>query len=431
MGDCSIDVTLSKIMEMIAVEMSKLKLLYPNTPLLLDERLHWKNIIDSSIEVMPRSRVLDGGRIVATYTMAEMGELNYHSELAYTPVAQDGKAFNDFAELDEPVIRSLRSICQSELDCQICYALVLDPLTTCCGHTFCRKCVARVLDHSKLCPACRRPLPMPPGAAAEPTNKSISTLLSGLCPDLVALRVEVAAQEEAEFEKEGNTPIFPVTLAYPSMPTFLHIFEARYRLMIRRAVESGSGKFGMVMYNRRGQPQGSLGNVHFKQYGTMLQIVSLEMLPDGRSLIEARGISRFKILETRMLDGYIVAKVQGIDDISLNEEENLEAQETSTAVEQSVPGALPPLDSLSTQQLLQIGLDFINRGRQASEPWLHERILAAYGQPPLDAAIFPYWLACVLPIAEEEKYQLLMITSVRGRLKLTANWIRRIDASRW
>ena len=428
MGDCAVDVTLTKIVETVATEMTKFNLISPDTPLLLDERLHWRNIIDSSIEVMPRSRILHGGKLVATYTMADMGELNYYSDVAYTPVDQEGRTYT---ELDELVIDSLRSICQSELDCQICYALVLDPLTTSCGHTFCRKCIARVLDHSKLCPACRRPLPMPPGAAVEPTNKSISALLADLCPDLVSLRAEIAAQEEAELEEGGNIAIFPCTLAYPLMPTFLHIFEPRYRLMIRRAMDNGNGQFGIVMYNRRSAAQGSLGNVNFKQYGTLLQIQSLEMLPDGRSLIETKGVSRFKISETRMLDGYLVGKVQRIDDVPLNEEENLEAQETSVATPEVTSGDLPPLDNLFTQQLLQIGLDFINKGREASEPWLHERILAAYGQPPLDAAIFPYWFACVLPISEEEKYQLLMITSVRGRLKLTANWVRRIETQRW
>ena len=421
------DVTLNKIMDTIATEMRKFKEVRPNTPLLLDERLHWKNIIDSSIQIMPRSRIIEGGRLVATYTMMEMGELNYHSDLTYTPVTGDG---SQYADLDEEVLLSLRRICETELDCQICYALVLDPLTTCCGHTFCRKCVARVLDHSKLCPACRRPLPMAPGASSDPTNKCISALCSTLAPELVTLRAEIAAQEEAELDREGSIAVFPCTLAFPSMPTFLHIFEPRYRLMIRRAME-GNGRFGIVTYNRSGLPQGVLGNVHYKQYGTLLQIESLEMLPDGRSLIETRGVSRFKVLETGMLDGYIVAKTQTIDDISLNEEENREIQECTNAVVPPTSGASPPLESLSTQDLLQLALDFINKRRNESEPWLHERILAAYGQPPNDPAIFPYWFACVLPIAEEEKYQLLMITSVRERLKLTASWIRRIEAQRW
>lgn len=428
LGDCGVDVVLSKIMETISGEMVRLKELRSDTPLLLDERLNWEHIIDSSVDVMPRSRVLHGGRLVATYTLAEMGELNYHSDVSYTPVTPEGSTF---AALDQDLFGSLKDICQGELDCQICYGLVLDPLTTSCGHTFCRKCIARVLDHSRLCPSCRRLLPTGPGAATEPTNKAISSLLEGLVPEMVALRIEIAAQEEAELGREGQISIFPVTLAYPHMPTFLHIFEPRYRLMIRRAVESGQGRFGVVMYNRRGDPQGSLGNSHFKQYGTLLQIQSLEMLPDGRSLIETKGVSRFRILETGQLDGYIVGRVERVEDVSLNDEENTEAQETSLAVTQTDSNEPPPLASLSTQQLLQLGHDFINQGRAASESWLQERVLAAYGQPPTDAAVFPYWFACVLPISEEEKYQLLKITSVRERLKLTVSWIRRIEAQRW
>ena len=135
-GDCGVDVTLSKIVETIAGEIRRRREVRTDTPLLLDERLHWKNIIDNSIELMPRSRILDGGRLVATYTMAEMGELNYHADVTYTPVTRQGL---EFMELDDDLLTSLKNICESELDCQICYALVLDPLTTGCGHTFCRK----------------------------------------------------------------------------------------------------------------------------------------------------------------------------------------------------------------------------------------------------------------------------------------------------
>ncbi|KAK4956892.1 hypothetical protein LTR66_013338 [Elasticomyces elasticus] len=54
-----------------------------------------------------------------------------------------------------------------------------------------------------------------------------------------------------------------------------------------------------------------------------------------------------------------------------------------------------------------------------------------YGGPPEDAALFPYWFASILPIADDEKYVLLRTTSVRERLKITAQWIRRMEAQRW
>ena len=428
LGDCSQDVTLAKIMERIGIEVARCRPLTPDTPTLLDERLHWKNVVDSSKEQdLPRSRVLHGGRLVATYTMAEIGELKYDSEVAYQTMSPTGDSYE---HLDSAMLEHLKEATKAELDCQVCYALMLDPLTTTCGHTFCRKCVARVLDHSNLCPICRRPLTMPPGVAHEPSNRRLSKLLVGLCPDLVAARAEAAKLEEASMASEKNVPLFPCTLAYPSMPTFLHIFEPRYRLMIRRAIESGDRKFGMMMYNCRFEPQGDLGATQFAQYGTLLHIISMEMMPDGRSLIETRGVSRFRVKSWDMLDGYYMGNIERIDDVSLAEEEQVESAETQ--------GPPPPrndlvaqLERMSTFELLKVGTDFITRMRAASAPWLHERVLAAYGSPPDDPALFPYWFASILPIADDEKYKLLPTTSVRERLKITARWVRRIEAQRW
>ena len=428
LGDCSLDVILAKVIDIVGKEIARYKPITSDTPTLLDERLHWRNIVDSSSEKnMPRSRVLCGGRLIATYTMAEMDELAYTSEVSYQTMSPTG---DQYQYLDVAVLEQLKEAMRSELDCQVCYAFILDPLTTLCGHTFCRKCVARVLDHSNLCPICRRLLPMPPGVANVPSNKRLNQLLNGLFPDLVAQRAEAAAQEEIGILGEKDVPLFVCTLAYPSMPTFLHIFEPRYRLMIRRAIEIGDRKFGMMMYNRTGAPQGELGPTQFMRYGTLLHIVSMQMMPDGRSLIETVGVSRFKVKDWRMLDGYIVGNIERIDDVSLAEEERLEASETS-----AVP--VPPtdlscqLDRLSTRELLQIGITFIAKMRATSAPWLHERVLAAYGSPPTDPALFPYWFASILPIADDEKYRLLPTTSVREKLKITARWVRRIEAQRW
>jgi len=34
-------------------------------------------------------------------------------------------------------------------------SLLFEPVTASCGHTFCRECLNRVLDHAPTCPACR------------------------------------------------------------------------------------------------------------------------------------------------------------------------------------------------------------------------------------------------------------------------------------
>ena len=426
LGDCSVDITLNKLLHVVRSGIESYRMETSDTPLMLDERLHWRNVIDSSMDIMPRSRILHGGRLVATYVFADMGELNYHSHVAYTPIP---KQADSIRALDVAVLEHLKEAIKVELECQVCYSLMLDPLTTSCGHTFCRQCVARVLDHSSLCPACRRVVLLSPGVQTEPSNKTISDTIMGLCPDLLRLRKIAAAQEDAG-DSDLNVPLFPCTLAYPEMPIFLHIFEPRYRLMIRRAIESGDRKFGMMMYNRSGRSQGPLGQSYFMQYGTLLHIQNIEIFADGRSLIETKGVSRFKVLEAGVRDGYLVGRVQKVDDVPLSEEEAVESRETF-GPEPPANDALGRLNHMSTQRLLQLGLDFIARAQASSEDWLAERFLSVYGPHPSDPAIFPYWFASVLPISEEEKYRLLPTTSVRERLKITARWIQRFEAARW
>ncbi|KAI4181711.1 MAG: hypothetical protein L6R41_006451 [Letrouitia leprolyta] len=428
LGDCSQDVTLAKVIEKMSIEVTRYRPLTTNTPLLLEEILPaLDNAGDEHQVALPRSRTLNGGRLVATYTMAELGELRYDADVAYHAVSPSNGSFE---ELDVAMLANLKEVTKGELDCQVCYALILDPLTTNCGHTFCRKCVARILDHSSLCPICRRTLLVRPGAINEPSNQRLSTLLSTLCPDLVSARVQAVSEEEQNMSSDSNVPLFLCTLAFPEMPTFLHIFEPRYRLMIRRAMENNEGRFGMMTYNQRGEPQEDLGVVDFKQYGTLLQIRTIQMMPDGRSLIETVGLSRFRIKSWRVHDGYYVGDIERLDDIPLAEEERIEAAETSGPMP-SPTDLVAQVDYMSTAQLLRVGTDFITRMRAGSAPWLHERVIEAYGQQPADPALFPFWFASILPIAEEEKYRLLPTISVRERLKITARWVHRIEGQRW
>jgi Lon protease-like protein len=239
------------------------------------------------------------------------------------------------------------------------------------------------------------------------------------------------------------------------MPTFLHVFEPRYRLMIRRAMERDR-TFGMVLYDHPG----------FVELGTVLRIVNVEFFEDGRSLLETVGVSRFRILRHALVDGYTVAKVEMINDISIAEEEALEAAEIQRAPRPAdasteavadnnddrpyddgnrpsppttVTAATPPrcpttreeIETAPTQVLMDFATDFVGRMQRQSVGWLTARILAIYGQCPNDPAIFPWWFANILPVREMEKYRLLGTTSVRERLKICCSWVMEWEASRW
>jgi len=416
----------------------------------LEEGDKWsKTGISSLRDEAARDRVLPGGKLVSTYTMAEMGELAYDSEIIFTSASPTG----DQSEvLDTVVLQQLKEATRSELDCQVCYSLFLDPYTTTCGHTFCQNCLQEVLNHSNLCPVCRRPQAIPPGVNCNgiPSNVVLTNLLSGLCPDALNLRMEAAKLEENP-DPNLDVSLFICTLSFPTVPTFLHIFEPRYRLMIRRAVESGDRKFGMLLHNPSREPQGNLGRVHFYQHGTLLHIVNMHLMPDGRSLIETVGVSRFRVVKHGTKDDYTIGKIERIDDVSLAAEEAFEARETSASpVPRNFPaqdhfGApshhtqirdskqtvqLSELNTMSTKELFEMGVGFVTRMGEQSAPWLHSRVFQVYGPCPSDPALFPWWFASVLPTTDGEKYKLLSTSSVRVRLKMCAEWIAKIDAQR-
>ncbi|KAL9054014.1 MAG: hypothetical protein Q9162_004420 [Coniocarpon cinnabarinum] len=366
-----------------------------------------------------------GGRLNATFIFAQKGLLNYTSDVAYEGTSDSVP----IRQSDERFLDMIKDTLHKEMECQVCYSHMLDPTTTPCGHTYCRKCLARILDHSHLCPMCRHELFLPVSLARQARNKYLVDLSESLCPDAVAGRRQQAQLEERSTFEGLDTPLFPCTLAFPGLPTWLHIFEPRYRLMLRRAIET-NGQFGMMTYNRAGEPQGGLGRVHFMEVGTMLQIERYQMLPDGRSIVECKGLHRFRVRAHGMLDGYIIGNVGKIDDISLSDEEQLEAEETSASsgVDED---PISQLSRHSTNDLRDMVIGFVARARQQSARWFSSRLVETYGEPPTNPAALPYWLAAVLPLADEEKYRVLPTTSVRERLKIAAGWVRRIESQRW
>jgi Lon protease-like protein len=425
--DCSVDVTMSKIMDAIAEIVARQILMAGDGTTVVRELVPWDEIVSSEPTAEKANRqTLPGGWLVATYTLAAKGKLYRTNEVAYQPDPPTKEAQK---APDVDILREILEATHQHIGCQVCYDLLLNPVTTFCGHTFCHTCLTRSLDHSLHCPVCRRGLGLPPSLTGQPINKTLSSLLSVLFSETLASRKDAVTLKETRGEGTLNTPLFVHTLGFPHMLISLRIFEPRYRLMLRRCL-GGNRQFGMVMYNRYGEPQGDLGNVHFYQYGTMLYIVRNQMLPDGTSLLECRGTYRFCVRAHSIHDGYSVGAVERVEDVSLHEEERLEAQETSL---ESVPKTdfHSQLNRMPTRALQDMGSDFIKRMRARNANWMQQRVLNIHGQPPSDPALFPFWLASVLPISDEEKYKLLPTTTVRERLKITARWIRRNENQKW
>lgn len=100
-------------------------------------------------------------------------------------------------------------------------------------------------------------------------------------------------------------PLFPLhVVLYPDIPLPLHIFEDRYRLMVRRCLDTHS-PFGVVLIE-----SGDAGESAPCATGTTARIVQHEELPDGRLYITVVGETRFRIRETRREQPYLTARVE-------------------------------------------------------------------------------------------------------------------------
>ncbi len=102
--------------------------------------------------------------------------------------------------------------------------------------------------------------------------------------------------------------LFPLhTVLFPGMPLPLHIFEARYRLMIQRCLEEDQ-PFGVVLIRQGLEALGPLALPH--GVGTTARIVQVEKLKEGRMNIFTVGEERFRIRSLRHDEPYLTAAVE-------------------------------------------------------------------------------------------------------------------------
>jgi len=86
--------------------------------------------------------------------------------------------------------------------------------------------------------------------------------------------------------------MFPLgSVLVPSMILPLHVFEERYRQLLRDCLE-GDREFGVVLIERGSEVGG--GDVR-SEVGTIARIVESEELPDGRFAMVAVGVRRFVV----------------------------------------------------------------------------------------------------------------------------------------
>ena len=106
-------------------------------------------------------------------------------------------------------------------------------------------------------------------------------------------------------QMESTIPLFPLgVVLLPHMHMPLHIFEERYKLMIKECLAHGS-EFGIVFFSGE----------KLMSYGCTARIIKvLKRYDDGRSDIMTRGQRRFAINEIYDRRPYLQAHVTFFDD---------------------------------------------------------------------------------------------------------------------
>lgn len=102
-------------------------------------------------------------------------------------------------------------------------------------------------------------------------------------------------------------PLFPLnTVLFPGMPLNLHIFEERYKQMIRLCT-STDHLFGVVLI-KQGEEIGETATPHL--IGCSAQITQVEPLAMGRLNITAVGVERFQIFDLKHDRPYLIGMTE-------------------------------------------------------------------------------------------------------------------------
>ncbi|XP_022374219.1 LON peptidase N-terminal domain and RING finger protein 3 [Enhydra lutris kenyoni] len=294
------------------------------------------------------------------------------------------------------------SVDASDLECALCMRLFYEPVTTPCGHTFCLKCLERCLDHNAKCPLCKDGLAQCLASRKYSKNVIMEELIAKFLPEELKERRRLYEEEMEELSNlNKNVPIFVCTMAYPTVPCPLHIFEPCYRLMIRRCIETGTRQFGMCL----GDPVKG-----FAEYGCILEIRNVQFFADGRSVVDSIGRRRFRVLHQGHRDGYNTADIEYIEDQKVQGDDYAELMGLHNCVYEQASSWFHSLKSS-----------------------LKNRIISHFGPMPekdADPQVNPngpawcWWTLAVLPLESRAQLPFLAMRSLKDRL----NGIRRVLA---
>jgi uncharacterized protein len=193
-------------------------------------------------------------------------------------------------------------------------------------------------------------------------------------------------------------PLFPLgTVLYPGLVLPLHIFEDRYRQLIRELVdapEDSPRRFGVIAI-RIGREVGSEGVTALHEVGCVAELRQVEAYDDGRFDIVTTGTSRFRLRAVDASLPYLQGDVDLLDEVG------------GSAADVLVPGVIRLLGTYRHALLAA-------QGMTGELPEL-----------PSDPVVLSYLVAAAMVLDMPDKQRLLSAPDAATRLGLELILLRR------
>lgn len=203
------------------------------------------------------------------------------------------------------------------LDCSICLSTLVEPITTQCGHTFCKDCLIRTMTNlnTRSCPFCRTKLDR-----IGKVNQIISGWIDYMNHDTIKEQIH-----------QQHIPIIQVTsaIAFPTQHCLIHVTHDKLNLLDDMISQPNQKHYAICIFSKSSH--------EFFDYGIMLQIRGIESSPDLRhSVIQASGLFRLRINQLTVdSDGCYTGDVTRLDDQQKHHEFILEEPVTNKLMQQN------------------------------------------------------------------------------------------------
>ncbi|KAI8880353.1 hypothetical protein K501DRAFT_286942 [Backusella circina FSU 941] len=330
----------------------------------------------------------------------------------------------------------------SILRCSMCTNILSDPVTTHCGHTFCKTCLLKDKLIIESCKKCLKRLPSYQFIQNQPVNITLSKFIRALLEFKNNTALMFSPMIDVSFTEQNctnysNVPIYLSNFnILPSQKLRIPITSQYARNVLHQCILNCS-QYQTVCFAMLHKDVASDSNA----FGTIVKITAIEQRKDS-ILIHVTGLDRFQVgnvlnYTESCLNANISMVFEAQEDLGITgAESNLHWSDFTAANGKS---------EINVTQLAQRVYDFIS-GLAHSTPsksfcsavegllgpvWLNS--VQALNGPlpsPKNPVAMCWWAGIVLPISDSDRYTLLKTAPLNERLAIILSWIGDMESQR-